>query len=110
MIPAKYEKCLTLIRQVLTEVSGVRVTTDSFTPKKTENSLEDSGDYVTSFFKLRSALSPYSTMPIVHKSAILAEQMKEVIDEFHLKNKVVLGCFAHTINLLLQNKFKTIKK
>lgn len=70
-------------------------------------------------------------MRIAHTSANLAVQIKEILDEFHLKNKVVLavsenasnivgaikhelqlkhfGCFTHTINLILQDGFKTIK-
>lgn len=130
MIPAEYEKCMNVVKQELLSVTSVCLTTDSWTSVNNESYLAVTVHYVTDNFQLKSILLECSKLSKSHTSANLAQSIKNIIDKFHLGAKVLIivsdnasnivgavvnelkmkhfGCFAHTINLILQDGLKVV--
>lgn len=124
-IPASYEKCMNEMKAlVLKEAEYVCLTTDCWTSRNNESFMAITIHFVDSNFLLKSVLISCSSFNESHTSINLSEQIKKSIEEWNLEGKIELavsdnasniknalsllklkhlGCFAHTLNLVVQS-------
>lgn len=132
MITSEYEKCLNAVHQELVAVDSVCLNTDTWTSMNVQSSLGVTAHYITENFELRSILLECSFMSLSHTSSNLADQIRCIVEKFKLTDKVssivtefsynITGamtkeleenhfpCFAHTLNLILQDALKNAKE
>lgn len=124
-----YETLKDQLRSTLECVEYVALTTDGWTSKASEGYLTITCHFINSEFKLNSAVLSTTTLltPTNHTAANIADSIREVLTEWGLMQKVVsivtdndstmkkacelleirhFPCFAHTINLLVQDVLK----
>ncbi|XP_046685571.1 zinc finger BED domain-containing protein 4-like [Homalodisca vitripennis] len=128
MIPAEYEMCLNAVRQEMLTVSNVTLTTDTWTSSNTESYMALTSHHISNDFELKSILLECSVIRSSHTSVNLAVEIDKIVKKFHLEGKIMIivsdnasnivgaitnelklkhfGCFAHTINLILQDALK----
>ena len=124
-IPALYEKRLREVKELVAqEAEHVCLTTDCWTSRNNESFMAITIHFVDSNFSLQSILISCSLFNENHTSSNLSKQIQKTIDEWHLEGKIELavsdnasniknalgllklkhlGCFAHTLNLVVQS-------
>ncbi|KAL4096990.1 hypothetical protein QTP88_021842 [Uroleucon formosanum] len=124
-IPALYEKCVVEMKELVEkEAQSVCMTTDCWTSRNNESFMAITIHFIDSNFSLRSVLLGCFEFNDHHTGVNLSEKIKQTLDEWNLKKKVVLavldnanniknalnilqikstGCFAHTMNLVIQS-------
>lgn len=132
MLPGKFEQCFNAVRNELQAITSVCLSTDCWTSVNMESYLAVTAHYITDQYELRSILLECSCMSVSHTSVNLADAIKVIISKFHLNDKILVivsdnannikaavanelkmkhfGCFAHTINLILQDALKIPKE
>ncbi|KAL4113573.1 hypothetical protein QTP88_017180 [Uroleucon formosanum] len=109
------------------EAQSVCMTTDCWTSRNNESFMAITIHFIDSNFSLRSVLLGCFEFNDHHTGVNLSEKIKQTLDEWNLKKKVVLavsdnanniknalntlnilqiksmGCFAHTMNLVVQS-------
>lgn len=132
LLPAQYKQCLLKARQQLVSVESVCLTTDTWTSENMDSFLAITAHFINDDFKLKSLLLECSELPIAHTSINLAEAIRNITNKFHITEKVLavvtdnasnicgaikeelkwkhFGCFAHTLNLIVQDALKIIQK
>lgn len=132
LLEANYEEIYNLCKRLITDetIMAVTLTTDSWTSRNTENFLAVTCHFITEEFELRNVLLECSTYAESHTSKNLAKELKKTFDEWNISSKILLmvsdnaanikkaikdelqmkhfGCYAHTINLILQDSLKLI--
>lgn len=132
MIPALYHKQASLIKdKVNIEAPTVCITTDVWTSKNTESFMATTAHYITNEFKFQTVLLKCSYLSGHHTADNLASELKEVLVEWNLMNRVNFavsdnasaivkaieeilklkhyGCYAHKLNLIVQNALEPIE-
>ncbi|CAG9840808.1 unnamed protein product [Diabrotica balteata] len=131
MIPAEYERCLNAVRHEVLSITNATLTTDNWTSTNVDNYLALTSHHISDDFELRSILLECSVMNSSHTSQNLALEINKIINKFHLNDKILIivsdnanniigaitnelkmkhfGCFAHTLNLILQDALKLIQ-
>ena len=131
MIPLEYEKCFQEAKEEIKDVVNICLTTDCWTSAKNESFMAVTGHFIDKQFKMNSVLLSCDKMEENHTSVNLAARLKQVVTEWSLENKVILcvsdnasniksaianelgwkyfGCFAHTLNLTVQDALKIVK-
>ena len=125
-----YDDAIIRLKARLADIDAVGLTTDSWTSRSTENYVAVTAHYVTADYKLESCLLECFKYSERHTAENLHDEMKRVVSEWHLENKVVsittdnaanisaairitgwkhLPCFAHTLNLVVQSGMTAIK-
>lgn len=124
-IPSLYEKCMIEMRELIeNEAESVCMTTDCWTSRNNESFMAITVHFVDTNFNLRSVLLGCFEFKEQHTAINLSEKISKTLNEWNLKNKVVfavsdnvsniksalsllqfkfMGCFAHTINLVVQS-------
>jgi len=124
-IPALYEKRLREVKAlVVQEAKLVCLTTDCWTSRNNESFMAITIHFFYSNFSLQSILISCSSFNENHTAINLSEQIQKTIDEWQLGGKIELavsdnatniknalgllklkhlGCFAHTLNLIVQS-------
>lgn len=132
MVTSEYEKCLNAVHHELVDIDSVCLTTDTWTSMTVQSYLCVTAHYITDNFELRSILLECSFMPFSHTSSNLGDQIHCILEKFHLTDKISLivtdnaynitgavtkqlqenhfPCFAHTLNLILQDALKKAKE
>lgn len=132
MLPAMYEHTLNVVQNKLKNVSSVCLTTDCWTSAINESYIAITAHYITDEFYLDSALLGCCGFDTPHTSVNLAHEIKRVVDEWGLSNKVLIvvsdnaanitgaivnelgwkhfGCYAHSLNLIVQNALSIVKE
>lgn len=128
LIPAKYEKCLNAMKDVIEkDLETTYITTDCWTSRNTEGFMVITIHFIDQNFVLKSIVlscHPYSES---HTSDNLSKKIKNVLQQWSVENKIVfavsnnalniknmfnilklknLGCFAHALNLIIQSALK----
>lgn len=130
LLPALYEEKYNLVQEVVKNVRSVEVTTDCWTSINTESFMAVTIHFINDNFKAQSVLLECSSYPEAHTSVNLAAELQRITSLWGLENKILLavsdnaasiqkaikedlkwrhfGCFAHTINLIVQNSLKIV--
>nr|XP_012232187.1 PREDICTED: zinc finger BED domain-containing protein RICESLEEPER 2-like [Linepithema humile] len=132
MIPALYHKCFESTKNtVLQEAENVCITTDCWTSSITESYIAITGHYITKQFDFKSILLKCSNITGSHTANNLATEIRNVITEWNLQDKVNFavsdnarnitnaienilkwkhyGCYAHTLNLIVQKSLQELQ-
>lgn len=131
LLPAMYEEKQAKIKDVVKNVSSVTVTTDCWTSINVESFMAITIHFIDEEFEAKSILLECSSFEEAHTSANLATELNRVITLWGLESKILLaisdnaaniqkaikdelkwkhfGCFAHTINLIVQNGLKSVE-
>nr|CAI5842454.1 unnamed protein product [Callosobruchus analis] len=121
---------MTSVRTQLASVSCACITTDCWTSKNLDSYIGVTCHFIDKEFVLKSVLLECVSMPIAHTSRNLSEEITKIINKFNLNNKILavvsdnatniknailnelklrhFGCFAHTLNLIIQDGLKSI--
>lgn len=124
-IPSLYEECVLRVKEVVSQVSSVSLTTDAWTSRTNDSFVAITIHFVDDDFKMRSVLLKCAHFDDSHTSVNLAKDLKNVAEEWGLEKKILLavtdnasniksaiikelgwnhfGCYAHTLNLVVQN-------
>ena len=136
LLVGKYQQALDEVKQVLCSAKAVSLTTDSWTSICTENYIAVTAHYVTEDFRLGSCLLQCIRYTERHTADNLCTELRRVITEWSLEEKLVavvtdnaanvtaavrqlqqtdgfravkhLPCFAHTLNLVVQQAVQSI--
>lgn len=130
-LPATYEQCLNNVKEKLCSVESACITTDCWTSKNNESYLAVTVHFISSDFELCSALLDCVCISGSHTRSNLAEEIKIILHKFNLMEKVFIAvtdnasnmkgaiteflnldqfsCYAHTLNLIVQDSLKQIK-
>jgi len=125
LIPAKYETCFSNVMKALQNVKSICLTTDAWTSLNNESFIAVTGHFIDEDFGCKKVLLRCCASTERHTSENLANDLKEVISYYSLDNKVNLvvtdnaanivgavkdklnlkhlGCFGHTINLIVKD-------
>lgn len=126
MLSAEYDKCVTAVRERMRnqDIQAVCLTTDCWTSNAQDSYIAVTAHYFDLNFKLQSILLECAPLPGSHTASNIARELKRLIDEWKLTNKVIMvvadnakniqngiqelqlkkfGCMAHTINLVAQS-------
>jgi len=129
MLPKLYDELKEHLKSELNVVNYVAITTDEWTSLANEAYITVTCHFVNKNFELITAVLSTATLatPTNHSAANVAESLMQVLSEWGLQKKVVsivtdndatmkkacedmslkhLPCFAHTINLLVQEILK----
>lgn len=130
MISAQYEQCMTVVRNQLASVTSVCITTDCWTSRSVESYIAVTCHFINDDFELKSILLDCAQINVSHTSRNLAEEIKNITEKYNLTKKIVavisdnaaniknavmnelqlkhFGCFAHTLNLIVQDAIKVV--
>lgn len=130
LLPAKYEEVYTKTKEIIKEATAVTITTDCWTSCKNESYIAVTAHYITPDFKPKSLLLETTTLDERHTSTVLANELRRVITEWNLQNKILLvvsdnaanikkaikdelkwrhlPCMAHTVNIIVQKALEEV--
>lgn len=128
MIPAAYERTHLKIKELVTQVESVCLTTDSWTSVNNDSFMAVTIHFIDQEFHLKSVLLECAIMQYKHTAINLANDLKRIVAQWGLENKITLAvsdnaanikkaiseinnwkhfpCFAHTLNLIVQDALK----
>lgn len=129
-VTAAYEETYNETKIELNQVQSVTLTTDCWTSRNTENFLGVTAHFICDDFQIKTVLLDCTSFPESHTSVNLAAELKKIIEEWNLNEKILMvvsdnaanirkaikdelrlkhfGCYAHTINLIVQDALKHI--
>ena len=129
LLPAKYNQAVDSVKKILATTSAVTLTTDSWTSICTQNYIAVTAHYITENFHLGSCLLDCFKFTDRHMAENLKTELLKVVDEWGIKDKIVavvtdnaaniqaavrlagfkqVSCFAHSLNLVVQNALKKL--
>lgn len=123
MIPALYESAQFKVKELLSDVDSICLTTDSWTSVNNDSFLAVTAHFINRQFRLKSVLLECAQMENQHTAIHLAAELKRIVRHWGVEEKVALvvsdnaanikkaisevnnwkhfGCFAHTLNLIV---------
>ncbi|XP_076048272.1 E3 SUMO-protein ligase ZBED1-like [Oratosquilla oratoria] len=125
--PSLYEKQKQQVREELEGASYVALTSDLWTSRPTKSFLSVTAHFTSPEWELKSKLLATKSLMVDHTSENIADALKEICEEWDLLEKVCcivtdnasnivkavkdmnvkhLPCFAHSLNLVVQNALK----
>ncbi|XP_030764036.1 zinc finger BED domain-containing protein 4-like isoform X2 [Sitophilus oryzae] len=132
LLETTYQEVHQKLKNDLTEIKYVAITSDSWTSSVSESYLTVTCHYINSAFELKSII--LSTKPLAngmnHTSENIAESLESIFREWNIENKIVcivtdnaanmiktcellkirhLPCYAHSLNLVVQENFNDLK-
>ncbi|XP_072375369.1 E3 SUMO-protein ligase ZBED1-like [Diabrotica undecimpunctata] len=131
LLPAMYEEKYTEVENLIKNLQqNVTLTTDSWTSRNAESFIAVTTHFVSEDFRAKSVLLECCSFPVQHTSANLATELNRVVTTWGLESKILLpisdnapnitkaikedlawkhfGCYAHTINLIIQDGLKIV--
>ncbi|XP_072400709.1 zinc finger BED domain-containing protein 4-like [Diabrotica undecimpunctata] len=131
LLPAKYLETLNKTREIMATAESVTITTDMWSSRNSDSFIGVTAHFINDKFELESILLEVCLFEGSHTSVNLANELRRVITEWDLHNKIFivitdnaanvkkaileelqlkhLGCLAHTINLIAQDGLKVIE-
>lgn len=128
LVPLEYHKCVGEVEDLITnEADNVCPTTDCWTSRCNESYIAVTAHFVNKDFILKSVLLENSELSERHTTVNLSDEIRSIITKWKLEAKIVLvvsdnasniknaihtlhlrhlGCFAHTINLVVEESLK----
>lgn len=133
MLQATYSKAEETVKvRVAAEVKSICITTDLWTSRVTESYIAITGHYLTDDCELKTILLGCCQFSGHHTAANIATEMNALVNKWNLNGKVNFavsdnaanivkaikeglgwkhfGCFAHTLNLIVEDALKACKK
>ncbi|XP_076028560.1 zinc finger BED domain-containing protein 4-like [Oratosquilla oratoria] len=125
--PSLYEKQKQQVREELEGASYVALTSDLWTSRQTKSFLSVTAHFISSEWELKSKLLATKRLMVDHTSENIEGALKEICEEWDLLEKVCcivtdnapnivkavkdmnvihIPCFAHSLNLVVQNALK----
>ncbi|XP_076052180.1 E3 SUMO-protein ligase ZBED1-like isoform X2 [Oratosquilla oratoria] len=125
--PSLYKKQKQQVREELEGASYVALTSDLWTSRQTKSFLSVTAHFISPEWELKSKLLATKRLMVDHTSENIADALKEICEEWDLLEKVCcivtdnasnivkaveamnvkhLPCFAHSLNLVVQNALK----
>ncbi|XP_022826399.1 zinc finger BED domain-containing protein 1-like [Spodoptera litura] len=117
--------------QVTSEVQSICLSTDLWTSRSTESYIAVTGHYLNDVFEFKTVLLGCCYFSGNHTSQNIASEIKDIVDRWGINGKVNFvvsdnganvvkavkeilglkhfGCFAHTLNLIVQDGLKFCK-
>lgn len=129
LLPKKYEKLKDAVKRELTQVKHVALTTDLWTSNQTLSYLTLTCHYINHEMQLCSKVLETLYVQKDHTAPNLAEELKNIAEEWEITQKICciitdnaanivaavnllgwrhLPCFAHTLNLIVQDSLKAV--
>jgi len=137
LLVSKYQQAIDSVRRVMSNAEAVSLTTDSWTSICTENYIAVTAHYITADFHFGSCLLECIRYTDRHTADNLCTELRRVIGYWELETKLVaivtdnaanisaavgqlqqsdsafqgvehVRCFAHTLNLVVQQAVQTI--
>ena len=130
LLAIAYSKAVDEVKRVLTTAEALSLTTDSWTSISTENYIAVTAHYVTTDFEMDSCLLEIVKYGERHTIENLSGELHRVVTSWDIADKVVaivtdnaanitgavkqagfthLPCFAHTLNLVVQQGVRSIE-
>lgn len=131
MITKLYEKTKENNKKDLDNISNICVTADMWTSTVTDSYLGVTGHFITDDWKLKTFLLDCAYFPEKHTSDNIKQKLSEITDEWNVSSKINFavtdnaanvkkaiqdlgwkhyGCYAHTLNLIVQDSLKIVKE
>ncbi|XP_050706851.1 zinc finger BED domain-containing protein 4-like [Eriocheir sinensis] len=126
--PSLYENQVQQVRSELEGASFVTLTSDLWTSRQTKSFLSVTCHFISPEWELKSRLLATKRLMVDHTSQNIADALIEICEEWNVMEKVYcivtdnaanmikavkdiiktghIGCFAHTLNLVVQNAIK----
>lgn len=123
LVPKKYEQTLIKCKLIIFKAHRVCLTTDCWTSRNNESFMAVTAHFITDDFFSKSMLLSCTSFSESHTSVNIAQELKNIMDEWNINQKVGLivsdnasnvvgavqkelklkhlGCTAHNINLIL---------
>ena len=127
LLPEKYRSEKEKLQETLSSVKYVALTTDIWTSRHTEGFLTVTCHYITPDWRLCTAVLSTMNFCGAHTAEHIAETLGKIADDWSIRTKIVctvtdnaancvaavrllnwrhLPCFAHTLNLIVQDAIK----
>ena len=129
LLPEKYREEKEMLKNELSKVESVSVTTDQWTSRAHEGYTTITAHFIDSNWEVKSPVLLTRAKPQRHTAVNLAKELEEAFDEFSISDKITavvtdnaanikcavsrLGniedgqsCFAHTLNLCVKHGIK----
>lgn len=125
LLPVLYETCVAQMKEKISEGSKFCITTDCWTSRSTVSFIAITAHFVNSKFDMCSILLECCPMTESHTAKNLSAVLMRVTEEWGITSKILLavsdnasniknaiqnelkwrhlGCFAHTLNLIVKN-------
>ena len=103
LLEARYDACAKEIKQKLTNVSHVSITTDGWTSNTTESCITVTCHFIVDW-QLNSVVLQTRAVNERHTAANLVELMKSTVEEWGLSGKVIACVHDNASNIVLANK------
>ena len=131
LLPGKYEALKTALKSKLSEIKYCSITTDLWTSCQTIGYITVTCHFISSDWKLISVVLSTINVTGDHTAENIAEELKQITDEWNISEKLVasvtdnganmvagirlngwkhLPCFAHTLNLVVQDAIRSDSK
>lgn len=126
-----YTKTFDFVQNQMKEVRSICLTADMWTSLKTESYIALTGHYLTDDLEFKTVLLGCCNFPGHHTSENIATEIRTLVEKFELKEKVNFmvtdnasnvvravkdilnwknfGCYAHTLNLIVDNALKLVE-
>lgn len=128
IIPAKYEECLLNTKNMIEKAVSVCLTTDCWTSRNTDSFMGVTAHFISDDFSLTSVVLQCEQFPLSHTSMNLSDSLRSISQVWNIGDKITLvvsdnasnvtkaikdilgwkhlGCFAHSLNLVVKNGLK----
>lgn len=127
LLPAKYEECHADVKNLIKYAESICLTTDGWSSVNNESFMAVTGHFIDSKYDLQSVLLEIQPFPASHTAENQADYLKKVMETWGIKGKIIfavsdnasniskalnilnlrsMGCFAHTINLVVKDGLK----
>ena len=130
LLPDMYNTTVIRLKEALKTAEAIALTTDGWTSMTTESYIAVTAHYITSDFKMNSCLLECFKYGERHTAENLSTELQRCINEWGLEGRIQavvtdsaanvtaavrltglthIFCFAHMLNLIVQNGIKAIK-
>ncbi|KAJ8981584.1 hypothetical protein NQ317_002612 [Molorchus minor] len=99
ILPALYDEAYNAMTRELSEVQSVTLTTDCWTSRNGENFLAVTVHFLNADFELQSRVLDCTSCNIQHTSKNLAEELRKIIQEWGIENKIIMFISDNAANI-----------
>ncbi|XP_066966369.1 zinc finger BED domain-containing protein 4-like [Macrobrachium rosenbergii] len=127
-LPALYEEAVKQVQGDLRDTPHVSLTTDLWTSRQTRGFITVTAHYITSEWRLKSSVLETARLKVDHTAENIADELRRICTQWEIMDKVCCiitdnaanivaavtkhlqvkqqPCFAHTLNLVVQDSIK----
>nr|CAI5841850.1 unnamed protein product [Callosobruchus analis] len=130
LLPALYEEKYNCVQKLVSDIQSATLTTDCWTSMNTESFIAVTVHFISEDLQAKSVLLECCSFPKAHTSVNLVTELNRIVTLWELESKILLavknnaanikravkedlswkhfGCYAHTINLVVQDGLKLV--